>query len=267
MHNQAVNSLALISARYTADSVEVVSLMCAAHLYALCQALDLQALREVYLDDVRAKLKAITTGVASLPAGNKDLLMHDRVRDEVMLAIENGLMKGKNEDLQQRAKSAAEASIITLIDAQCAPRNNGESKVEQALNVDDNDLPGFLSTFRTTVPQIIIEAITSAQKLFWRSGPISETEQVLSKGSKTIYRYVREELGVPLHKGLVEHATFDEAEAFMPSDGREVIGRQIGKIYEAIRSGAIHSAIVESLTQAEDAAGNESQQDAGVNDV
>ena len=44
MGNQALNSLALISARYTLTSLEVLSKLVAAHLFALCQALDLRAM-------------------------------------------------------------------------------------------------------------------------------------------------------------------------------------------------------------------------------
>jgi len=44
MGNQALNSLALVSARYTLEAVDVLSQICAAHLLALCQALDLRAL-------------------------------------------------------------------------------------------------------------------------------------------------------------------------------------------------------------------------------
>lgn len=50
MNNQGINSLAPISARYTAQAVEVVSLMCAAHLYVACQALDLRVLHNTLLD-------------------------------------------------------------------------------------------------------------------------------------------------------------------------------------------------------------------------
>ncbi|KAF1919304.1 L-Aspartase-like protein [Ampelomyces quisqualis] len=44
MGNQSLNSLALVSARYTLDAVDVLSQLCAAHLLALCQALDLRTI-------------------------------------------------------------------------------------------------------------------------------------------------------------------------------------------------------------------------------
>ena len=39
MHNQAVNSLALISARHTIASLEILSMLIASYLYALCQGM------------------------------------------------------------------------------------------------------------------------------------------------------------------------------------------------------------------------------------
>lgn len=44
MGNQSLNSLALISARYTHTAIEVLAQLIAAHLVALCQALDLRAM-------------------------------------------------------------------------------------------------------------------------------------------------------------------------------------------------------------------------------
>ncbi|QRD03146.1 hypothetical protein JI435_099140 [Parastagonospora nodorum SN15] len=44
MGNQSLNSLGLVSARYTLDAVDVLSQLSAAHLLALCQALDLRAI-------------------------------------------------------------------------------------------------------------------------------------------------------------------------------------------------------------------------------
>ncbi|KAM0276004.1 hypothetical protein ACHAQH_007174 [Verticillium albo-atrum] len=44
MGNQALNSLALVSARYTLEAVDVLSQMASAHLLVLCQALDLRTI-------------------------------------------------------------------------------------------------------------------------------------------------------------------------------------------------------------------------------
>ncbi|KAL9941452.1 hypothetical protein D7B24_007343 [Verticillium nonalfalfae] len=44
MGNQSLNSLALVSARYTLEAVDVLSQMASAHLLALCQALDLRTI-------------------------------------------------------------------------------------------------------------------------------------------------------------------------------------------------------------------------------
>lgn len=44
MGNQSLNSLALVSARYTLDAVDVLSQIASAHLLACCQALDLRAI-------------------------------------------------------------------------------------------------------------------------------------------------------------------------------------------------------------------------------
>ncbi|KAL9082951.1 MAG: hypothetical protein Q9165_008714 [Trypethelium subeluteriae] len=44
MGNQALNSLALVSARYTLEAVDVLSQIASAHLLALCQALDLRTM-------------------------------------------------------------------------------------------------------------------------------------------------------------------------------------------------------------------------------
>ena len=47
---QALNSLALISARYTLDALQVLTQLAAAHLLALCQALDLRAMHIRFLE-------------------------------------------------------------------------------------------------------------------------------------------------------------------------------------------------------------------------
>ncbi len=49
MGNQALNSLALISARYTMDSLDILKQLAATHLIAACQALDLRVFQSRFL--------------------------------------------------------------------------------------------------------------------------------------------------------------------------------------------------------------------------
>ncbi|CAO1596626.1 hypothetical protein XANCAGTX0491_000460 [Xanthoria calcicola] len=51
MSNQSLNSLALVSARYTLEAVDVLSQIASAHLLVLCQALDLRAIEIEGLKD------------------------------------------------------------------------------------------------------------------------------------------------------------------------------------------------------------------------
>ena len=59
MGNQSLNSLALVSARYTHVALEVLSQMAACHLFVVCQALDLRAMHLRFLNIFRPKFADI----------------------------------------------------------------------------------------------------------------------------------------------------------------------------------------------------------------
>lgn len=59
MNNQSLNSLALISARYTHTALDVLFQLTSYYLFALCQALDLRALQERFLKSLRPEFEAL----------------------------------------------------------------------------------------------------------------------------------------------------------------------------------------------------------------
>ncbi|KAF7922960.1 hypothetical protein EAE99_007151 [Botrytis elliptica] len=58
MGNQALNSLGLISSRYTLSALEVLTQLSAAHLVAVCQALDLRGIQDLFFVNLRPKFES-----------------------------------------------------------------------------------------------------------------------------------------------------------------------------------------------------------------
>lgn len=77
MHNQAINSLALLSARYTHQAVELVALLSASALYAACQGVDLRVMHATFLSEVTTQIDDLCTATLSAhtgEAGYKDIV-------------------------------------------------------------------------------------------------------------------------------------------------------------------------------------------------
>ena len=78
MHNQSVNSLALVSARYTLQAYDVLSLLLASHLVLLCQAVDLRVIQREFAEYadrvVRAEVAlALSTALPAAPVSDADV--------------------------------------------------------------------------------------------------------------------------------------------------------------------------------------------------
>jgi phenylalanine ammonia-lyase len=236
MHNQAVNSLALISARYTLDAVEVVSLMTAAYLYTVCQALDLHVLYLEYmvLIELQVDLAFKLCFGEQLPSSSIPDL-----KTEIREVIRTTLTSNKNKDIAQRARAAAEATMTPITKAIMTSSQEGASGT--ALS----SMPSWIER----VTKIIVASVQDTRSTFASAqGP--PTLRYLGRGSALVYRFVREELRVPLHKGLVEHPTYPEESrngVEVGEDQKKTIGSRIAVIYEALRSGRMHALLLGSL--------------------
>ncbi|KAK8127391.1 hypothetical protein PG984_008499 [Apiospora sp. TS-2023a] len=82
MGNQGLNSMALVSARYTLTAADVLAQMAAAHLVALCQALDLRAMALLKTDDVT---DTQTNPNTAMLLGNAAKRMYEFVRHELQV--------------------------------------------------------------------------------------------------------------------------------------------------------------------------------------
>lgn len=237
MNNQSVNSLALISARYTLDAVEIVSMMAASHLYACCQALDLQVMQSV----LTLRIQTATDEVMRSLFGS--LLDHDGIAQAILVAqksISHGLKEAKTTDLEQQASAAADATVAPLLHIFTSAERSEERKAECF---------SAIAAWRKQCAELVASSITDV-RLHFASSANAITPTHLSRGSRLLYDFVRNDLQVPLHKGLVEHPTANKSSPEgiqIPLNDRYIIGKQVSTIYQAIRDGKIHNVLVESL--------------------
>lgn len=219
------------------DAVELVSLMTAAYLYAVCQGLDLHVLYLEYLSLIEDKAKSAfhETFSRSLPDA-----IAKAVWDESFTVIQTTLKIAKNQNTPERARTAAEATIVPITKA----------VIRSAAEENGTDALSALIPWVETLTQIITTSIKDTRTRFASSqGP--PTLQYLGHGSAIMYSYVRNSLNVPLHKGLVEHPAYPACSR----DGVDIaktekltIGNRISKIYAALRSGQMCAVLVQSLS-------------------
>ncbi|KAI9878487.1 MAG: hypothetical protein M1830_000773, partial [Pleopsidium flavum] len=100
MGNQALNSLGLISARYTHIALEVLSQLASAHLFTLCQALDLRALNLRFLEDVEPMLRTNTAEILANVLNESVAFNETRKHLSSPRALKRSRDDGKAEDDQ-----------------------------------------------------------------------------------------------------------------------------------------------------------------------
>ncbi|KAJ4290382.1 hypothetical protein N0V90_010598 [Kalmusia sp. IMI 367209] len=237
MGNQALNSLALISARYTDTALDTLSIMCACTLYGTCQALDLRAMNRIF----ESKLKdAIDEGVLSiLLAIDVEKRWHTKAQEEVWEYVSNQLIKTTTLDSKDRFERIMKGAKAPLL-----------SVLEDA-NASSSDLLENLSSWTAENISTSVRLFHEARQEYARSGDASK---LLGRASKRLYNFVRKDLKVPMHKGVVDHpmysgdgsSVFDRVED--PATKR-TIGHWISVITKAVKDERVMDVAVECLKE------------------
>ena len=176
MGNQALNSLALISARYTHIALDVLSQLAAAHLFAICQALDLRAMHIKFLEVLVPILRTTTEEVLAIVLSTEDDLYALQVQ------------------LQQQLSKRLDQT--TTMDS--APRFVYIFKSLQPLIIDfaasSPDIIFLIRTWTERCSTLALEAFT-INRDDYSAHP--DATPFLGAASCRMYKFVRDQLSVP----------------------------------------------------------------------
>ncbi|KAF8911465.1 L-Aspartase-like protein [Gymnopilus junonius] len=233
MHNQAVNSLALISARATITSLEVLSILISSYLYVICQALDLRSLQYEFYE-----------GITTICSEEFSASFGSFLSDEASLKIQRKVSSIMREsfdststmDAKQRMEKVAASTSTTLVDFFTGPDSVDASSIASALTA--------IPSFRSRVAERLTTLLDTLRGdyLSGARGPAPASRH-LNK-TRPLYEFVRVTLGIRMYGSENYHG-------FANGMGVEdvTVGQNVSLIHEAIRDGKMQSIVVNMFSQ------------------
>jgi phenylalanine ammonia-lyase len=226
MHNQAVNSLAFLSTRYTMQAVELLGLMVAGVLYAACQAIDLRVMHATFLE---AAATTLSRSYAPFLPNGFSLDSVEMSLAAASQALQNAWWDNAASDAPQRCSFGASAFVQAL----CEPSRNDPSTRSEGHCLDLGAKE--IRQLRSDLQADMLKTYQTHRSAFMQK-PTSE--RYVGTGSKAIYLWVRKELGIPMHCGLCDHPVPGSSNVEEEA-GKQTIGSHVSKIYEAVRDGRL----------------------------
>lgn len=93
------------------QSADILTQMCAAHLYVACQALDLRVLNLTFLEDLQNSVSTVTR----LLVPNLDVALQSELDQKVFHALSSSWNATTSLDLDDRCDKLGEASLPNVI--------------------------------------------------------------------------------------------------------------------------------------------------------
>ncbi|KAM7198706.1 L-Aspartase-like protein [Naviculisporaceae sp. PSN 640] len=266
MANQSVNSMALVSARYALEAVEVLSLMAAVYMYTLCQGVDLRVLQIEWRKKVPQLVEAVLTrsfsGVKELAEGKSNAHVNGN-------GVSNAATNGVSSPLASLTRQATEA-ILARWDhlAHLDTRDRAKTAINESLGsviailpqsrTPGNDNFTSLQAYTSEMTALLSEEYIKFRSAFV-SNPVDTTREYLAPATRVVYDLVRIKLGIPMNRGVADHpplvveAEKEQAASDMMNGGGEgvkvnrkrTLGTMAGEIYEALRRGDVMSRVME----------------------
>eukprot|EP00249_Psilotum_nudum_P018865 c26992_g2_i1 orf=529-2835(-) len=202
-HNQDVNSLGLIAARKTAEAIEILKLMFATFLVALCQAIDLRHLEE----NMQAVVKHVLTEVVK----------------RTLYSAEHGSLLPSGSSEKELLQIIDHQPIFSYIDNPSNPDyalmlQLRETLVEHALKLPEEegskDVPPLfraIPVFEAELKKALEEEVTKARGRYDK-GDFAVPNRINNCRTYPLYKFLRSELGTTLLQGAIPRSPGEDIE-------------------------------------------------------
>ncbi|KAJ7178475.1 phenylalanine ammonia-lyase [Mycena crocata] len=228
MHNQAVNSLALISARATVNSLDVLTMLTSSYLYVLCQALDLRALQTEFLTGLGDIVRQELSGSFGASVA-EDKLVHD-----VFNAMKATLERTSTMDAVDQMREVASSTSTMLLNFFAGHPDFAENTITQG------PLHVVILGFQTKVALRGATLLNNLRGEYLSGQRGACPASVYLGKTRPVYEFIRVKLGIKMH-GTENFNSF--ANGLGIDD--VTVGQNISVIYEAIRDGEMQNMTVD----------------------
>ena len=234
MGNQAINSLALISGRYTLEAVQTLSQLSSAHLVATCQALDIRAMNIKFMAALAMPFEDMVEEAFSKHLRATSPL---KALQELLWAVfEKSLDTLTHFDSPKKFASATEALqplILKHLTASTESMSAVNSWTEKSASTT-------LEIFRRERDQYCLHP---------------DATPYIGIASRRMYQYLREEVGVPFIGNETITTPSDEVGRFnwgeegKAQDSRRgtTMGTMTSKVFETMRNGELYHVVMDCV--------------------
>ncbi|CAK9868782.1 unnamed protein product [Sphagnum jensenii] len=222
-HNQAVNSLGLVSARKTEESIEILKLMSSTYLVALCQAVDLRHVEETMQNAVKQVVSQVAKKTLFTSTIDGSLLSSGFCEKDLLMVVESQPVFSYIDDASSETYPLMQK--LKLVMMEYALKNPKNEKLESTSVFQR--IPMFEKELKASL-DIVIPSIREA---YDTKGYSSVPNRIQDCRTYPLYEFVREDLGTELLSGL---------KTVCP-------GQDIEKVYHAICDGKLVSPLLQCL--------------------
>jgi phenylalanine ammonia-lyase len=222
-HNQDVNSLGLVSARKTEESIQILKLMSSTFLVGLCQAVDLRHVEETMQVAVKTVVAQVAKQTLFVDESSRALLPARFCEKDLLMVVDRQPVFSYIDDATSHSYPLMEKLREVLANhALTNPKNEKQESTSVFQRINE---------FEAKLKTQLGEEVRRVRTKYDEEGKSDVANRITECRTYPLYKFVRSELGTTLLSGL---------NTISP-------GQEIEKVFDAICEGKLVKPLLECV--------------------